>query len=642
MAQFYWRGNTSAGGRTVQGITGTVCFLPNDAPSENFDVCNWNVPSNWLKVVTGPTHGSSADFHYEIPTHCPGGGDEAIFECLAQDDNKNLDTPAPLSRCIFGGFWNEKTGFGWVNAGQTGGKCTVHVRENYGDNNPFDSDGYGDAGSGVIPYVDSSYYPDGIDGNRRTEDGDTRRCGPIGPYVGGLANGVNNERKSLVDASAGLGSTYAGGVNLGGIVSGLRLNCDSLICEGGSRTTDANPYGSGADINSDSVWEDGVEHGARFTDSIVDYCSLQSWRGANAYFLEGGTYGQIEQNCPVDPLRSGPDGAPAQYPGGFGTPPFDTMVDVDGCPDRSTYSQINHTPNFNITQSLYVGNTNIVGYNARGCVGAARYEIDNELPNFTYDSDFRNAARSCVVNADITNVHIYPQRRSLPHKNFLRYQPIVFHGDDYGSTGDVSSERTMGKLNMYDSAPGSTTRNVFERGENEEFRNAQGVLLASNKFKIRGTNNLVGLDNASWTIDELNLEGGRLAPGRMELKNWSPDTVPPANPYGDPQNKCDLVYTNEILIVGGDIFAKGAINTRNSDATHWKAFKIGGATLAPNTGAGLRVASRNAGDSDDQFVTGKETRIAVDYLAGNTGATFTSDAKNPVRVVSFRRITGGR
>tara|TARA_R110002012_G_scaffold204050_3_gene373646 strand:+ start:5724 stop:7601 length:1878 start_codon:yes stop_codon:yes gene_type:complete len=624
MAQFYWRGNTSEGGRTIQGITGTVCFLPPGATSGNFDVCNWNVADNWLKVVNGPTHGSSADFHFDRATTCPGGGDEAIFDVLAQDNGRGLDTPIPLSRCIFGGFWNEKSGFGWVNAGQTSGKCSVHIKENFGDSNIVETI-FG------VSVIDAAYYPPH---GGRTDTQYTGHIGPIGPWVGTRAEGANDERNALVGASAGLGSTYGGGVNMGSIINGLRLNSDSVVCEGGALTEQPSPYGSGADIDADRTWESGVPHGARFTDSVVDYCSLTAWRGPNIYHLDGGTYGQIEQNCPVDPLRRGPDGAGANQPNGAGSPRHDTMVDVFAGPDRSTYSQISHTPNFNITQSLYVGNTNIIGVGGYAS-GIANFELSNELPNFTYDSDFRHAVYSTNINANIANAHIYPERRSSRSKLNSSYTSLTFSGYDHGSTAVAGSERTITTLNMYDSAPGSTTRNVFERGENEEFLSEYGDAKQSNSFKIRGSNNLVGLDNASWTVTTLNLEGGRLHPGQMVLRNW--DDSYSQDPYTDPSNTCNLSPENEILILGGDIFAKGAINTRCSYSPDWKGFKIGGATLAPNTGAGLKIASRNVGDSDDQFVTGRETRIAVDYLVGNTGATFSSKPTKPIKPVAVRR-----
>ena len=596
MSIYFWKGNYDQDGSTFQA--GSLYNISTQVAGNTAreKAVLWNEPSNWLIRREGSTFGSfggsgsgysgasTGDFHLELASTAPGGGDSVFFQRIA--NTNGITYSIPLSACLVGGYWNENssvtgsTATGWIGAGNTSSRLSrLVIHPNYGHN-------IGVFG-GINSYQDYSDDPAGIIGTRLWD-----RSYLASSYYRQLAKGTSSTDKYWGGVWVGQGEANA--------ISGLRIYATSV----NSKPSLPLMYTL---VHSDVI--SGNYAGRYERDRLI-----------------GGTFEQLSYSTELAPVSAFGVGAdkwafiePDGYAGGLGwagqtSPNVTDFINVQG------------------EWSHKVSNNAKFYY-------ASRFTTPTAIVNCEI-----RPAEKFDWQGDFTNFYVYPARRTMNEygSNVLDgkgHWPVVLGRGSCGGIGvDSGLTMTIGTLHIKD---GFTADQLSF--PNVDFTDTtQNPDLVFDGDDMIGANNIVSIDvlDRNFQIDNLNLEAGRLMIGKWLIQGSSALSPFIGYPHiggggtydaqGVTGYKCVIGEDDKILIKAGKIYNGGILDARHHDPeVAYKGFKVGNASDHPRDGAGIAVKSEGA-----KFVFSDESRFVVDFKQAEAGVTLSIDPTQPFTIAS--------
>lgn len=581
----------------------------------DYKKCNWNDPNNWYIAVRGlnpnPDEGQFRDgnYYFQAATQAPGGGDVVYFdryEWIVIEDGSPVLESYPKSDCLFGGYWNESSGYGWVNAANTGGKVNVIVNEGFGFNNTFPntsaSDEITQAGTarigfdqGLFGFGDPLIYEISY-----MKDRYEQMAGIGTPPLGIDYGDTWDEDENPGPPPAGV---------TGNAVSGLRINANRFINKAQQRTRIAL-----TESNIDNLYLQGKIQTAQFAGGNIQNITIDD----TAFIPPGNDSFTVSSDPTLENPKSGSQiiffpkyvrfNNPAQYydPYMFGT----ADMNITGKVVVKSLGNAWNTKEFSLNEDWHYetgfGFGNIIPFGSLTVVGGPTSEIDSVL----IDMDIRGSGRynpstaeSLVkFDANINTFTAYPERRRLPSNSaFLNYEPILGGArydrlpltsitiqsvvDDYGlSQFGYSEGRTIKTLQLLDHP--SPIRRCYTKDDVGEGKDWPSFI---DPEEVVGINNSVGI-NDEITIEQANIYAGKLSLGIIT-----------SDPVGY-QNTGVLNIFEYCASEGGETFqiekgkmgVYGALDLRHPQDAYFKDVILGNGVSQPSEGTGVEIYNSDA------------------------------------------------
>ena len=638
---YFWRGNYISGNQANNINTNT--------PERDRLAYVWNRKENWLVRREGITFadggsggsgdwdgGSTGDFHLAPASRPPGGGDHVRFECI--NNTNGITYSLPLTPCLFGGFWGENDGKGWIGAGNTSDKLkSLVVDRNYGYSfgncSGADHTQFHASGTFLAGIVEMGQGGNSLGGNNcSNDDGDFFRtdhqAGFIGMYDGFryLLSGQNNN--GWIDSQGRVGPGTDGVTfGIGNTASGLRILAETVI---------ANPN---------------APFSINLIDSQVDFCSLRGTR--LSVQLQGGTYEQVVSGVRDLPFRFVNVAENQEADANKSILTFEALSDDLGY-DR----HFGTDKDFTITDTLSLGDFTRTNYEPRvadSIIG--KYYISRlvlhpkgTVPNVIINSEYRPGRTK--ISGIYTNFYLYPQRNEFNRSQSLggfpanagqaygNHRPITFGLG--GISGDTNTQLySITNLFLREDPDGNTYRAVINA--NESFFSFDPINSPSEGrtyegYDVVGSNNLFLIDGlgetGGFTCENLQLEAGKVAlgdyliymDGRGDLGESSTHRA-----FGDESYRTSLTDTNRVTFNKGSIYTKSSLDLGvRGDGSNFKNAKVGPGVSHPTEAQGLKVITEGG------FVRlPSDIRFVADYEAADQGATGTIDPNKPRPIFGF-------
>ena len=629
---YYWRGNYVSGpqANNIGSFTPEVDRL----------AYLWNKKENWLVKREGVTYAnggsggsgdwdgaSTGDFYLMPASAPPGGNDYVKFESIS--NTNGITYSLPLTPCMFGGYWGESDGKGWVGAGNTSGKLKALVVDrnygfSFGNCNGLEHVAFSQAGTHTTTrYINGQ---GGISGAQACpSDADVYRndhaAAFLGVYEGNRYLFKGHYAGSWIDSQGVVGpSTDGVTFGVGNTASGLRVYAETVL------------------VNPDAPFA------ITLIDSQVDYCSLRGTR-LDAK-LHGGTYEQV-----VSGVRD--------LPFNFVNPA--SLNDANANKSALYLELIKDSGYLSTNKDITVTDTISLGdftrqnyepfandYNGRPYVSRLTLGPKGLIPNVIFNCEYRPGRTK--VSGTYTNFYVYPQRNEFTRgllnlgsevnadRAERNHRPITF--GRAGLSAETDTRYSITNLYLREDPDGNTYRSVINANESyysNDILNSPSEGRTYEGYNVVGANNLFCIEglgeSGGFTCENLQLEAGRVAlgdyfvyiDGRGDLGEY-----PSSRAFGDESYQTDLTDLNRVTINKGSIYTKASLDLGVRGESNFKNAKVGPGVSHPTEAQGLKVITEGG------FVRlPSDIRFVADYEVADQGATGTIDGDKPRPIFGF-------